>query len=110
MPNIRMGDATLRVSPEVMYAKAQEAETQLNRMKQSFETMQSMVQGSATYWQGEAGDTHRTTYQTCEKKAEEIFKRLKEHVDDLRLMAAGYEDAERAAVSQIETLSSDVIF
>ena len=103
-------DATLNVSTETMYTKAQEAETQLGRMKQSFETMQNLVQSSTSYWQGEAGDVHRTTYQACEKKAEEIFKRLQEHVDDLRNMAAGYERAESAAINRIETLSSDVIF
>ena len=103
-------DVILRVSPEVMYAKAQEAETQLNAMKRSFETMQNMALNSSSYWQGEAGDTHRTTYEACQKKAENIFKRLKEHVDDLRLMAAGYESAEKAAANVVETLSSDVIF
>lgn len=104
-----MSGAVLNVSTETMYLKAQDAETQLLSMKESFETMLNMVNSSVNYWQGEAGDAHRATFIASEKKAQEIFKRLQEHVTDLRTMAAGYEEAEKAAVSQIEMLSSDLI-
>lgn len=104
-----MSGAVLNVSTEAMILKAKDAEDQLNRMKESFDTMTSMVNSSTNYWQGEAGDTHRANYIAAEKKAQEIFKRLQEHVNDLRTMAAGYDEAEKAAVNQIETLSSDLI-
>lgn len=107
--SVSMSGAVLKVSTEIMVQKAQDAENQLKAMKDSFDTMTSMVNSSVNYWQGEAGDTHRTNYTNAEKKAQEIFKRLQEHVDDLRTMAAGYDEAEKAAVNQIETLSSDLI-
>lgn len=107
--SMSMSGAVLKVSTEVMYEKAQEAEDQLTSMMESFDTMLTMVNSSINYWQGDAGDTHRTTFIASEKKAQEIFKRLQEHVNDLRSMAAGYDEAEKAAVSQVEILSSDVI-
>ncbi|BAL00624.1 hypothetical protein OBV_34250 [Oscillibacter valericigenes Sjm18-20] len=107
---VSMGNAVLKVSSEAMYLKAQDAETQLGEMRESFDRMQSLVKNSDAYWQGEAGDLHRAVYAECQKRAEEMFKRLQAHVDDLRLMAAGYERVESANTSGMEVLSSDVIF
>jgi len=104
-----MGDMVLRVTPEVLYQKSGEAGRQLSAMRESFRSMQDMVRASAYYWQGEAGELHRASYEQRAKEAEDIFKRLQEHVDELQVMASGYEKMEKKVQAKIEPLSENVI-
>ncbi len=106
---ISIQNAVLRVSTETMRQKATEAAGQLNAMRNCFNTMRNLASGSSSYWQGAAGDLHRSKYDLLAKKSEEIFQRLQEHIDDLEQMATTYEGGEKAAQSALEPLSSDVI-
>ena len=104
-----LGDVVLKVEPQALYDKSQEVGRSLEIMRQSFAEMEAAAQGSQSYWQGEAAQAHRAACQACQKEAEEIFRRIQEHVDELRPMGEAYEEAERAAQAEAETLSSDVI-
>lgn len=105
----KSGDVTLRVDPQVLFAKAAEGAKALAEMRRSFEEMQRLASASASYWKGEAGEQHRSSCARCQETAREVFARLQEHVDELRPMGEAYEEAERAAQAEAETLSSDVI-
>lgn len=107
--NFSMIGAVLKVNPQVMYAKSYEVGKILSEMRRNFESMQTLVRNSERYWQGQAGDLHRNTYDKHQKQAEYIFRRLQEHVDELKQMGQNYEQAEQAAISAVENLSSDVI-
>lgn len=102
--------AVLKVNPQIMYEKSDEAGRILAEMRREFESMHTLVRNSERYWQGQAGDLHRNTYDKHQKQAEYIFNRLQEHVDELKQMGQTYEQAEQAAINAVEDLSSDVIF
>lgn len=104
-----LGDVVLKVDSQALYDKSQEVGRSLEVMRQSFAEMEAAAQGSQSYWQGEAAQAHRSACQDCQKEAEEIFRRIQEHVDELQEMAGVYEGAERAVEDLMETLPADVI-
>lgn len=107
--NLNMSGAVLRVDPQVMYEKSNEAGLLLDEMRRAYENMNAAVKRSQNYWLGEAGDLHRATYQKRQEEAEKIFQRLQEHVDELKQMGRIYEGAEQQSLIAAEDLSSDVI-
>jgi WXG100 family type VII secretion target len=107
LPSI--GDAQLKVTPEVMRIKAADFAKKLSQMQQSFDGMESKMNDTGTYWVGDAHDTFADKYQGYKPEIEEIINRLKEHVTDLNTMAGVYEEAESAVKNIIEDLPADVI-
>ena len=59
----------LKVSPEALRSAAQTAQSHINKMVQLFEAVDQLVSRSQGYWQGEAGDFHRKSY---EQRKEDI--------------------------------------
>ncbi len=106
---LSMAGIVLRVDPQAMYEKSGQAQIMLDNMRRCYNQMNTTVNRSESYWVGEAGELHRSIYRNYQKEAETIFRRLQEHVDELRLMGEKYETTERAATNAVEVLSSDVI-
>ena len=67
------------------------------------------VNRSTGYWQGDAAEAHRATYQEMKGTVDEILAKLLEHASDLKAMAQTYLMAEEDASSQSADLPSDVI-
>ena len=100
---------TLKVSPEEMQAAASELSGYVSAMEQSFQAMRNVMDGSASYWVGVAGDAHRQLYQQQVSKTEEIIARYSEHVADLNTMAGVYTEAEASAQSRAEELPNSIL-
>lgn len=102
-------DVSFTVTPERMYTEADEVLRNIQKMKVEFDKIQATVNKTKGYWIGEAGELYRTKYFEKEPEIEEIFKRMMEHVTDLKQMAAVYSEAENIAQEVAESLPSDVI-
>ncbi|MBS5522106.1 MAG: WXG100 family type VII secretion target [Clostridiales bacterium] len=100
---------TLKVSPEALRSAAQTAQSHINNMVQLFEAVDQLVFRSQGYWQGEAGDFHRKSYEQRKEDIQLALKRLKEHPGDLLAMAEVYDTAERGAGELAAALPSDVL-
>lgn len=94
----------LLVSPEQMKTAAGELTEYVNQMQECFESMRRTVEGSSSYWQGDAGEAHRELYTKRVAKTEEIIRRYQEHIRDLNEMAGVYSEAERKAADAAESL------
>lgn len=104
-----IANVQIKVSTEVLKAKADEVSAKISNMKNYFEEVEGLISGTNGYWIGEAGDLHRKLYNDQKEKIEEIFKRLEEHPKDLLTIALNYEDVE-ARVEEISTaLPGDII-
>ncbi len=99
-----MDQARILVSESVMEARASDAEQCIRKVKQNFEKIAGIVSGSASYWNGSAGDAHRREFQEYRDETNEAIARLSENVTDLRKMAGIYREAQ----SQAEQLSRDL--
>ena len=99
-----MATGILTVSPEEMQAAATELNGYVVQMQSSFNTMKKLMENSAQYWVGDAGNAHRSMYQEQVEQTEQIVARYTEHVRDLNAMAGVYSQAEQTATRQAEEL------
>ncbi len=104
-----MSDFYLRVSTDVLKSKADEIKGQIQAIETNWKQLCSIVERSAGYWEGEAGDYHRKMLKDNEEDVQKIIRRLNEHPVDLLKMAGIYEKAEVAAKALANTLSDHVI-
>ncbi|MGN0290472.1 MAG: WXG100 family type VII secretion target [Lachnospiraceae bacterium] len=104
-----MANVTLKVSTDVMKAKADEIKTQAKNIETNWERMKEVVNNSKTYWEGDASDYHRRYLKDNEDDVKKIIKRLNEHPKDLLSMAGIYSETEKQAAKIASALPDDVI-
>lgn len=104
-----MDGITIKVNTAVLEARADAAEKQIRNVENSFETIGEIVNRSANYWEGEAGDAHRREYADYLEDLNEILERFWENVSDLRKIAGIYRENEQAVTAIGNELPSDVI-
>ncbi len=103
------GDVHIKVNTAQLNSKADTVTTEINNMNKCFEQLESIINKTASYWIGEAGDEHRKLYSEQKDNIDIIMRRLKEHPVDLRTMAGTYEATEREVTAIGNSLSGDVI-
>lgn len=99
----------LKVTPEELKTVSSQVEPLIRKMSEDFNTISELMDSTAGYWLGDAGDMYRKTYKQKEDHISEMIARLSEHPRDLLTMAGVYESSERENVSRSEPLPSDVI-
>ena len=104
MENIR-----IKAAPQALLAGAGSVQKTASDIRNHFSEIEAAVNRSAGYWQGDAAEAHRASYQDMKGTAEEIFARILEHASDLQKMAQTYIGAEQATREMSEDLPSDVI-
>ena len=102
-------DGHIKVNTATLHNQANTVANLINMVKENFSTLQETVNGTNSYWIGEAGDAHREKYAKQQSKFDEAIRRLTENVTDLRIMAGVYDDTERQALSEAESLIGAVI-
>ena len=104
-----IANVQIKVTTEVLKAKADEVSKKISNMRSYFEEVENVITGTNGYWIGEAGDLHRKLYNDQKDKIEEIFKRLEEHPKDLVAIALNYEDVETRVEELSKALPGDII-
>lgn len=97
-------DGHIVVTTEQLRTQADSVEGELGRMESQFERIKGLINGSTSYWTGEAGDAHRKQYTVRIGTVEEMFRKYREHIKDLREMAGVYETAENTVKNAAESL------
>lgn len=104
MENIR-----IKAAPEVLEAGAAEVRHTVSGIRQRFSNIETTVNRSSGYWQGDAAEAHRAVYREMKGTVDEIFVRLEEHAKDLQEMARVYLGTEERAAETAQGLPSDAI-
>lgn len=102
-------DGRLKVAPEQLSAKSVEIKRKTDLIRREFASLESRMEKTTSYWNGEANDTYRAKYKEFKDVTEEIIKRLEEHVRDLNMMAGVYSNTEKNIENTIENLPTDII-
>ncbi|MDO4617060.1 MAG: WXG100 family type VII secretion target [Lachnospiraceae bacterium] len=105
-----MDEIRIKASSQALYTGADEVQKTVTDLKNRFSVIETAVTGSTGYWIGDAGDAHREAYNDMKGTVDDILNRLAEHAADLKLMAAGYEEAEGSTQEMASGLPEDVIF
>ncbi|MDD6729103.1 MAG: WXG100 family type VII secretion target [Eubacteriales bacterium] len=100
----------LKVTPEELQQKSSSTAKKVSQMQKEFDSLNSIISKTGSYWTGDGGNAHRTKFNEQKSDVDEMFRRINEHIVDLEKMAGVYNAAEGAAKSVIaEALPSDVI-
>ncbi|MCD7887505.1 MAG: hypothetical protein LUG44_07805 [Clostridiales bacterium] len=88
----------------VLKTQADAVRTQLTAMQEQFETLRTVMSGTASYWTGEAAEAHRNAYTSQLDSIDAMLTRYEAYVTDLEIMAGVYETVEAAVQSAAESL------
>ena len=101
--------STIRVTPERLYTAADAVIRRTGEAKTALTDMSGTVQRTASFWTGEAGDSHRALFQAQVPQIEAILARFDAHAAHLKSIAANYLGAEAQITAAAEELPGDVI-
>lgn len=105
----RFQGSSILVDTKRMVAKANVVSAVISDMERTFNELQRVVNKTSGYWVGEAGDHHRRMFDNEKDDIAFILVRLKEHPEDLKLMANNFETTERKLTEMNRQLRSDYI-
>ncbi len=101
--------STIQVDTSVMVNKANQVSNAISKMEGTFEELQRIVSGTNGYWIGDAAEHHRRMFYDEKEDISKILNRLKEHPEDLKQMATGYERTEKDLAEKNQQLRNDYI-
>lgn len=102
-------EGKVKVSTTQLKAKADEVSKLIKQYRSCYERMEQRINGTKSYWIGEAGDLHRKLFNDKKERMDKMFRRLEEHPRDLLTMAGVYENVEREVQNIALSLDGDVI-
>ena len=105
-----MSDITIKVSSEVMVNQANAIRQTAENTRRLFENIEQIINGSQSYWEGDAQSKHLAAIKKLSPKYIEISKLLCTRTDNLLKMAGLYTESENASVQDSQSLPSNIIF
>lgn len=78
-------------------------------MEGHFSNIEKIVRQSVNYWQGDAGEAHRSVYAEYTREIQDLLETFQKTAGTLESMAANYRTGESEAEREAEGLPSDVI-
>ena len=97
------------VTPEVLLSQATRVSMSLDKMQGSFSEVESILNGTIGYWNGEAADYQRRAFREFSPKVDEMLTRLRERVETLKQVAQIYVGVEVSVIATTEPLPSDIL-
>lgn len=99
----------LKVTPEELIKMAGDIESQLKNMQTQFREIQSEINKTHSFWEGDACDVHKSQYDAAVPTIQEAMEGLLKRPGELLKMAGIYVNTEDEAQETAMTLSEDVI-
>lgn len=99
----------IKVSPEALATRANEVRKRIQIIERRFQKIESVVNRSGGYWQGEAAVVHRKTFYESKDGIEEVLQEFKNTAIELEQIAQNYIQGEAVNKTDIEGLPIDVI-
>ena len=99
----------LKVTPEVLKSMSREIEKQIEDISNQFSMIESDINGTRSFWEGDASDAHKNQYESLKDDIHEAVNRLKNHPVNLLQMAGLYTETETNIEAAAQSLSEDVI-
>lgn len=99
----------LRVTPEKMIAISGQFGDSNNTIRNLTTSMLNIATALKATWGGEAATVYYQKVNGLQGDMNKLYKMVKEHTDDLQLMAKTYQTAERANQATASSLKNDQI-
>lgn len=95
---------TVKVDAAILQEKAEEAFAKIQVYQSGLEQIRSLIQGSAGFWAGQAGDLYRESMQNQISNAMEILQEFSEYPKDLLNYAGIYSET----ISKTESIAASI--
>lgn len=102
-------DGILKVAPEQLISTATEFSNCGTTVRNITTAMTDIVVGLSAAWSGEDASAYIAKFNGLQDDINKMHGMIQEHVNDLNEMARLYSNATTSNISEIESLSSDVI-
>ncbi len=102
-------EVVLKVSPELLVKKAESILNDVVVLKQALERIEQKIDGTRSYWNGEAGEQYRQIYNEQRQEIKNIISRLEENPKRLMVVSNQYRDVDKEAAQAIDELMGNVI-
>ena len=99
----------LRVTPEKMISISGQFGNSNNTVKNLTDQMLNIATALKSTWGGEAANVYYSKVSGLQGDMNKLHKMIKEHTDDLQLMAKTYQTAEKANQATASSLKVDQI-
>ena len=99
----------IRVTPAVLHNQAVEVSNQINALYNELQAMNTVVNSTKQYWQGDAAETERAQYEKLSETVNNMITYIKSYSDQLVRMGTGYDSVEAENVNLASALEGDII-
>lgn len=104
-----MSDIQIKVTPEMLVSLSMDVTQKIAKVKSAFGELESIIQGSSSYWEGDGQSAYVQAYQLRKENYENIFQSFQEYVVNLQQIAGVYQQVETFAEELSMDLEGDVI-
>ena len=101
---------TLKVTPEVLTAKAGEMSNEKTQIHNLMEQAKQQITGLAASWESQASTEYRNRFSQCYDDIDNMLAVAQEHISDLEEAARIYSTAESTARTAAEGLPTQGVF
>lgn len=99
----------LLVTPQELKNTASSFANTNNKVKSITEQMMQKVRSLRSSFEGDAANAYIRKFEALQEDMNQIYNKIKEHVEDLNEMATNYERAESSNVQSNQSLKTDYI-
>lgn len=104
-----MCDVVIKVSTDQLIKVSGNVETKIQQLEKAMENISEIINSSKGYWNGESHTAFTEAYQKKNDDIAMAFKRFRENVTDLLIIAGVYEQMEKTITQLNQTLQVDLI-
>ncbi|MDO4514273.1 MAG: WXG100 family type VII secretion target [Lachnospiraceae bacterium] len=105
----QFGGLDILVTPEELQLAAASISSQVEKLQNGFEQLETIADSMNYYWEGEAHDSFRAYYETRKELIDQVMHNMQQIPVVLREMAGVYTEAESINEQVAQELPSDVI-
>ncbi|MDO4543776.1 MAG: hypothetical protein Q4C01_04405 [Clostridia bacterium] len=105
------GMAGMRIvaEPDLLRAKAEEAEARVAKMRGIWDEVLQTVRGTVEFWNGEAATEHRERFLNCDETVSWMLETIISLTTKMRQVAGVYDTSKQEVGEELNPLPADII-
>ena len=108
MENI-YGSVTVKADLQAFLRAADQVSSLTGRLESIFDEMQSLMDNTKAFWNGEAAEKHRKGFSDQKDEMEQIVRTIDKYPDDLRRISGNYESTINRNIETANVLNTDFV-
>lgn len=107
--SLLFGSITIEVAPEALFNTSDEILSEVNAIRNRFDSISSIVQNTASYWGGDVSEQERNFYNKKKGAINEALENIKTYSVELKSIAQNYVNVESDATSTAAQLPTNIL-